>query len=113
MAQGKKNRPPLNPGVSELIGQDTERRIQEAERSPMEKAEEQAKEIQQNKAMSPCQVFENNINNYLAQFGHLIPYTELVGFLELKLIELKEGYRFTTEQNMRRGMEANENGHTH
>lgn len=64
-------------------------------------------------ALSPCQVFEANVNNYLAQFGHQIPFTELVGFLELKLIELKESYRFTTEQNMRQMAEAKENGHTH
>jgi hypothetical protein len=64
-------------------------------------------------ALSPCQVFEANVNNYLAQFGHMIPFTELVGFLRLKLIELEESYRLTTEMNIRKNMGANEHGHTH
>jgi len=89
---------------------DIEQRVEEAQNQQQNQTADPALSQQ---AMSPCQVFEANVNNYLAQFGHMIPFTELVGFLELKLIELKESYRFTTEMNIRKNMEANEHGHTH
>lgn len=40
--------------------------------------------------LTPIQVFEHMLNNYLADQSNGLNYPEVVGFLELKLIELKE-----------------------
>ncbi len=102
----------LGDSLPPQVKADIEQRVEEVQRQEETHINETNQQAE-NKAMSPCQVFEANVNNYLAQFGHMIPFTELVGFLRLKLIELEESYRLTTEMNIRKNMEANEHGHTH
>lgn len=60
----------------------------------------------------PMQKFESEMNFLFATTGTKIPLPLIVGFLDLKILELKESYRLQIEANLRRMMEEKANGNS-
>jgi hypothetical protein len=57
--------------------------------------------------LTGLQELEMTVNNFLVQNQYRLTYSEIVGYFELKLVELKESWRLQSSANLQNAMAAN------